>query len=98
MFWVRVAIPSASGNHKFSYQDVHLVLLPEVHIFSTKEDYIVGSGSLCATGLCADTELHLIFLAAVSMGGEMQPHWQSYLAVYDKLDPPCRSGSASFLP
>ncbi|CDI86192.1 DNA polymerase theta, putative [Eimeria praecox] len=41
-------------------------------------------------GLCADTELHLIFLAAVAVGGELQPHWQSYLSVYDKLDPACR--------
>ncbi|CDJ26857.1 DNA polymerase theta, putative [Eimeria mitis] len=41
-------------------------------------------------GLCADMELHLIFLAAVAVGGEMQPHWQSYLSIYDKLDPACR--------
>ncbi|CDJ58029.1 hypothetical protein, conserved [Eimeria maxima] len=38
-------------------------------------------------GLCADTELHLLFLAAVAVGGEMQPNWHSYLSVYDKLDP-----------
>ncbi|CDJ50716.1 DNA polymerase theta, putative [Eimeria brunetti] len=41
-------------------------------------------------GLCADTELHLIFLAAVAVGGEMQPHWQSYLSVYDKLNQSCK--------
>ncbi|KAL8425333.1 hypothetical protein Efla_001715 [Eimeria flavescens] len=41
-------------------------------------------------GLCAATELHLIFLAAVAIGGDTQPHWRSYLAVYDKLDPASR--------
>lgn len=41
-------------------------------------------------GLCATTELHLIFLAAVSIGGEMQPHWQSYLSIYDGLEPASR--------
>ncbi|CDJ63884.1 DNA polymerase theta, putative [Eimeria necatrix] len=41
-------------------------------------------------GLCACTELHLIFIAAVAVGGETQPHWQSYLSVYDRLDSSCR--------
>ncbi|CDJ42257.1 DNA polymerase theta, putative [Eimeria tenella] len=42
-------------------------------------------------GLCACTELHLIFIAAVAVGGETQPHWQSYLSVYDRLDSSCRA-------
>ncbi|KAL8443255.1 hypothetical protein Emag_005980 [Eimeria magna] len=41
-------------------------------------------------GLCAATELHLIFLAAVSIGTDTQPHWRSYLSIYDGLDPPSR--------
>ncbi|KAL8450751.1 hypothetical protein Emed_002389 [Eimeria media] len=41
-------------------------------------------------GLCAATELHLIFLAAVSIGTDTQPHWRSYLSIYDGLDAPSR--------
>ncbi|KAL8273648.1 hypothetical protein Esti_002470 [Eimeria stiedai] len=41
-------------------------------------------------GLCAATELHLIFLAAVAMGTNTQPHWRSYLSIYDGLDTPSR--------
>ncbi|OEH79324.1 DNA polymerase [Cyclospora cayetanensis] len=41
-------------------------------------------------GLCATNELHIIFLAAVSVGGDAQPHWRCYLSVYDSLDPACR--------
>ncbi|XP_026191087.1 uncharacterized protein LOC34624129 [Cyclospora cayetanensis] len=42
-------------------------------------------------GLCATNELHIIFLAAVSVGGDAQPHWRCYLSVYDSLDPACRA-------
>ncbi|KAL8436442.1 hypothetical protein ACSSS7_001734 [Eimeria intestinalis] len=41
-------------------------------------------------GLCAATELHLIFLAAVSIRTDTQPHWRSYASIYDGLDTPSR--------